>query len=57
MLEAEVDIRPLKKFVSAKCRSDSLLKRVLAVEPDNLPAQEFLGKMRTWLAILKEESR
>lgn len=55
MPEAEVDIRPLKKFVDTKCRSGSLLKRVLAVEPDNLPAQEFLGKMRTWLAILKEE--
>lgn len=56
MPEAEVDIRPLKEFASSKCRSDSLLKKVLAVEPDNLPAQEFLGKMRTWLAILKEEA-
>jgi hypothetical protein len=52
----EVDIRPLKKFAIAKCGSSSLLKKVLLVEPDRLAAQEFVGKMGTWLAILREES-
>ena len=51
-----VDIRPLKAYVSAKFRSSSLLRRVLTQEPDLVPAPDFVGKLGTWLAILKEDS-
>jgi hypothetical protein len=52
----EVDIRALKEFVATKIGSRPLLKKVLAAEPDNLPAEELVGKIGTWLAILREES-
>jgi hypothetical protein len=52
----EVDIRGLKGFVASHYGSGSLLRRVLAAEPDRLPAEEFLGKLGTWLAILREEA-
>ena len=52
----EVDIRGLKGFVASHYGSGSLLRKVLAAEPDRLPAEEFLGKLGTWLAILREEA-
>ena len=52
----EVDIRALKGFVASKFGSRSLLRKVLAAEPDDLPAEELVGKIWTWLAILREES-
>ena len=50
-----VDIRPLKTYASAKFRSSSLLSRVLTQEPDLVPASDFVGKLGTWLVILKED--
>ena len=50
-----VDIRPLKAYVSAKFRSSSFLRKVLTQEPDLVPASDFVGKLGTWLAILKED--
>jgi hypothetical protein len=55
MPKAEVDIRALKRFVAAKFGVPSLLRKVMVVEPDHLPAQELVGKIGTWLAILREE--
>jgi hypothetical protein len=55
MPEARVDIRALKGFVAVKFSSQSLLKKVMAAEPDNLPAAEAVGKLGTWLAILRED--
>ncbi len=52
----EVDIRALKEFAAANFRPRSILRKVLAAEPDNLPAEELVGKIGTWLAILREES-
>jgi hypothetical protein len=52
----EVDIRGLKEFVNVKFGSGSLLRKVLAAEPDRLPAEELVGKIGTWLAILREEA-
>ncbi len=52
----EVDIRALKGFVAVNFSPDSLLRKVLAAEPDRLPAGEFVGKLGTWLAILREEA-
>ena len=54
-LKAVVDIRPLKTYVAAEFRSSSLLRRVLTQEPDLVPASDFVGKLGTWLAILKED--
>jgi hypothetical protein len=51
----KVDIRALKGYVAVKFDSRSLLRRVLAAEPDSLPAEELVGKIGTWLAILREE--
>ena len=51
----EVDIRSLKQSVVARFGPSSLLRRVMLAEPDRLPAEEFVGKIGTWLAILGEE--
>ena len=55
-VKAVVDIRPLKAYVSTKFRSSSFLSKVLAQEPDLVPASDFVGKLGTWLTILKEDS-
>jgi hypothetical protein len=52
---AEVDIRPLKGFVAAKFGSQSLLRRVMVSEPDLIPTADIVGKLGTWLVILREE--
>ncbi len=56
MPKTEVDIRALKDFVTTKFGSNSFLRKVIVTEPDHLPAEEFIGKIGTWLAILREES-
>ena len=50
-----VDIRPLKAYASAMLRSSSHLSRVQTQEPDLVPASDIVGKLGTWLAILKED--
>ena len=50
-----VDIRPLKAYISTKFRSSSFLSKVLTEVPDLVPAPDFVGKLGTWLAILKED--
>jgi len=55
MPKTEVDIRALKEFVAAKFGSRSLLRRVMLLEPDLIPAADLVGKLGTWLAILREE--
>ena len=54
-VKAVVDIRPLKTYVFAKFRSSSFLRKVLTQEPDLVPASDFVGKLGTLLAILKED--
>ena len=51
----QVDIRALKQWVASKLGSSSFLRRVMAAEPDRLPAEELVGKVWTWLTILKED--
>jgi hypothetical protein len=51
----EIDIRPLKRLSSEILSDDSMLRRVLNSEGDLIPATEFVAKLGTWLAILKEE--
>ena len=50
-----VDIRPLKRLSSELLSGNSMFKRVLASESDMIPATEFVAKLGTWLAILREE--
>jgi hypothetical protein len=54
--ERTVDIRHLKELAATLDR-ESFLRRVLAAEPDILTATEFVAKLGTWLAILREEFR
>ena len=49
----EIDIRPLKAFVSIKLPRSWPLRQALLAERDNLEAQEFLAKMETWLNLLR----
>lgn len=55
-MQQEIDIRVLKHYVSTKFGSSSLLRKVIVAEPDYLPAEELVGKIGTWLAILREEA-
>ena len=53
----EVDIRPLKTFIAAKLGSRLLLGKLMLVEPDVIPATEIVGKVGTWVAIIRADSR
>ena len=50
------DIRALKQSLASKFGSSSLLRKVIVSESDYLPAEELVGKIGTWLAILREET-
>jgi hypothetical protein len=56
MPSTEVDIRALKGFVATKFGPRSLLRRVMTFEPDLIPVPEIVGKLGTWLAVLREDS-
>lgn len=56
LTQKAIDIRPLKGFVATKFGSRSLLGKVIVLEPDLIPAADFVGKLGTWLAILRENS-
>ena len=51
----QVDIRALKQWVASKLEPSSLLRKVMASEPDRLPTEKLVGKVWTWLAVLKED--
>jgi hypothetical protein len=50
-----VDVRPLKMLAVERFPSGSILRRVLAAEPDVIPACDYVAKLSTWLAILRED--
>jgi len=52
---SKVNIRPVKEFAVKALGADSLLRRVLAAEPDKMPPTDFLAKLGTWLVLLREE--
>jgi hypothetical protein len=56
MPKAEVDIRALKQSVASKFGSHSLIGKVMLVEPDLIPVVDIVGKVGTWLAVLREDS-
>ena len=49
----DIDIRPLKAFVSEKFPKNWPLREALLAERDVLDAEEFLAKMETWLNLLR----
>ncbi|HEV2139337.1 MAG TPA: hypothetical protein VGR53_10905 [Nitrososphaerales archaeon] len=56
LTQKAIDIRPLKGFVAAKFAPHSLLRKVIVLEPDLVPAADIVGKLGTWLAILREDA-
>jgi hypothetical protein len=50
-----VDIRALKRSVASKFGSHSLIGKVILMEPDVVPVTEIVGKVGTWLAVLRED--
>ena len=51
----EVDIRALKQSVASKVGSHSLIGKVMLAEPDLIPVADIVGKVGTWLAVLRED--
>ena len=52
----QVDIRALKQSVASKYGSHSLIGKVMLAEPDLIPVADNVGKVGTWLAVLREDS-
>lgn len=52
-----VDIRSVKGLAAKILPSDSILRRVLLSEPDEMEARDYLAKLGTWLVLLREEFR
>ena len=51
----QVDIRALKRSVVSRFGSHSLIGKVMLMEPDTVPLTEIVGKVGTWLAVLRED--
>lgn len=52
-----VNIEPLKTLATKVLPADSVLRRVLLSEPDQLEARDYIAKLGTWQALLREEFR
>jgi hypothetical protein len=52
-----VKIRPLKELAISRLPKNSHLRELILLENDVLKADEFLILMRTWLRLLKIESK
>ena len=50
-----VDIRALKGLATRILANDSILRRILMSEPDEMEPRDYLAKLGTWLAIMREE--
>ncbi|MDG6978052.1 MAG: hypothetical protein JRN58_03130 [Nitrososphaerota archaeon] len=50
-----VDLHPLKRVAEMILPTDSILRAVLLSEPDSLKARDYLAKLGTWLALLRQE--
>jgi hypothetical protein len=50
-----LNLRPLKQFVSEKLEQNSALRFVLLNEKDEVPAIDFIPKMQIWLTLLSRE--
>ena len=50
-----VDVGPIKGTAKRILPADSLLRRVLSSEPDKMSPSDYVAKLGTWLAIMREE--
>lgn len=50
-----VDIRSLKRLAAKALANDSILRKILLSEPDVMEPRDYIAKLGTWLAILREE--
>jgi hypothetical protein len=54
-LSKTIDITPFKQFV-LKLPNTSTFRNVILSEKDTMTTQEFLAKIKTWLALARLES-
>jgi len=47
-----VNLRALKVFVRERLPSGSPLREVILIEDNEIPVNEFVGKIKTWLTLL-----
>ena len=52
-----IDIKLIKKFAIEQLSYNSILRRILLSEKNNLTIPEFLVKIEMWLKILESEDR
>lgn len=53
--ERKVEISRLKEFAARRLPRDSLLRRLILIEPSRIDPPEFLGKLETWLNLFDLE--
>jgi hypothetical protein len=51
-----VDIRSLKGLAARVLPTDSILRKVLKSEPDEMEPRDYLAELGTWLVLLREET-
>ncbi|MDG6909643.1 MAG: hypothetical protein JRN08_04670 [Nitrososphaerota archaeon] len=51
----QVNIRLVKDTAVRILPADSLLRRVLSSEPDEMRPPDYVAKLGTWLVLLREE--
>lgn len=56
MASGRADLRALKQFVS-ELSPDSVLRRVVLSEEDEIDAQTFLRKVPVWTSIFRKEKK
>ena len=51
-----VNLKPLKRFASDGLPRGSHLRELILLEPDELPVEEFLSRLGTWLRLQRLEA-
>ena len=55
--QRSLDIRPLKKLVSLKLPSSSMVRRIILREKDIISVDSFIQKAEIWLDLYDEEEK
>ena len=55
-MKNNVDIKPLKKFVSERFPTTSLLRKVILHEDDIISINSFIERVEVWLNLIDEEN-
>jgi hypothetical protein len=56
-LRPRADLKALKEFVSEELPPNSILRRVVLSEEDEIDAQTFLRKVPVWTSIFRKEKK